>query len=295
MPGNGSTATGGVLQSARRTLSALDALSHYPDGAMAKALSADLGLHLSTTYHLLNSLVATGYAVQDPISRHFRLGPRIPHLNQAFVATLQPQPAVLSLLQVLQETIAETVHLGRLLGHELVATVWVAGTRSDAVPVGYIGMSGPAHATAAGRAILAALPASLLDDFLAEADLSEHGPFPATDRATLDRELALVRERGYAVDRGDRSSGVVGCLAALVERADSIIPDVITVMAPRSRFLREESTLLAAVAAVAQAASALAHTTSSDGPSMRDGNHAPSILEQAMAAARPYPLADELR
>jgi hypothetical protein len=81
----------------------------------------------------------------------------------------------------------------------------------------------------------------------------------------------------------------------VVERADSIIPDVITVMAPRSRFLREESTLLAAVAAVAQAASALAHTTSSDGPSVRDGNLAPSILEQAMAAARPYPLADELR
>jgi len=77
-----------VLQSATRTLSALDALSHYVDGATAKALSADLGLHLSTTYHLLNTLVAVGYAVRDPISRHFRLGPRIPHLHHAFVVSL---------------------------------------------------------------------------------------------------------------------------------------------------------------------------------------------------------------
>jgi DNA-binding IclR family transcriptional regulator len=286
-------ANGAVLQSATRTLSVLDALGRHPDGATAKALSADLGLHLSTTYHLLNTLLAAGYVVQDPISRQFLLGMRIPHLHQAFLATLQPPAGVLTLLQVLQETTGETIHLGRLHGQEVVAIAWVAGTRPDAVPTGYVGMSGPAHATAIGRAILAALPTPLLERFLAEADLGGGGLFPGSDAEWLRRELAQVRAQGYAVDRGDRANGLAGCLAAAVSRPDSPMPDAVAVMAPRSRFVRREATWIGSVTTIAQAASALHQTSEAVDETRRADGAAAAALAQAVAALRPPPLAED--
>jgi DNA-binding IclR family transcriptional regulator len=284
-----------VLQSATRTLSALDALSLYPNGATAKALSAELGLHLSTTYHLLNTLVAAGYVVQDPLDRHFRFGPRIPYLYQAFMTSLQPAAGVPTLLRLLHENTGETVHLGRLHGQDVVAIAGIVGTRPDAVPVGYVGMAAPAYATAIGQAILAALPPSLLEQYIAEADLSGAGLFPATDAACLRRELAHIRVRGYALDRGNRATGLMGCLASTVVRGTHQIPDALSVMVPRSRFLREEESLRAAVTAIAHAANVLAQTASPERIVADQATATQAALAAAMATIRPSPLADKQR
>lgn len=282
----GGAASGTVLQSATRALHALDALGRRPDGATAKALSGDLGLSLGATYHLLNTLVAVGYAVQDPIDRHFRLGPRVPHLHQAFLDGLRSPPGALALLGVLRDATAETVYLGRLHGQDAVALACLEGALAGAVPAGYVGLGGPAHATALGQAILAALPPPLLERYLAVADLSAKDPFAGGNAPTLRRELVRIREQGYAVDRGDRSNGLAGCLAAAVWRADAAVPDAIAVIAPRARFLRAEATLRSAVTAVAQAASALGKAVETDGDSPPEDAAAVALAE-AMAATRP--------
>src|SRR5215207_5597483 len=98
-----SPSPGASLQSASRVLAALDALGRHPEGATPKTVSADLGLHLSTTYHLLNTLVAAGYAVRDPTSRLFRLGPRIPLLYDILVSAVRPAPRLRAFVQAAQQ------------------------------------------------------------------------------------------------------------------------------------------------------------------------------------------------
>jgi len=45
----------GLLGSVQRALKVLDVVSHAEEGVTAKVVARRAGLHLSTTYHLLNT------------------------------------------------------------------------------------------------------------------------------------------------------------------------------------------------------------------------------------------------
>lgn len=246
-----------TLQSVTRALALLDILSGYDDGATAKALSVDLGISLGSVYHQLVTLRAAGYVIQDPLSQLFLLGPRVPQLHQAYLETLKPVGSVAPLLQSLQEATGETVHLGRLRGEQVVLIGIAPGTGPSAVPGGFLGLGGPAHSLALGRAILAALPEPVLERFLRVADLSAQGPFAASDPAWLRRELCRIRETGYALDPGDRSTRIAGCLAVALPQTNRQTPDALCVVAPRARFHREVQGWIPRVSAVALALVAL--------------------------------------
>jgi DNA-binding IclR family transcriptional regulator len=65
----------------------------------------------------------------------------------------------------------------------------------------------PAYSTALGKALLAGLDAKELPEHLPK-ELVPLTAHTLTDRAALERELALTRERGYAVDREENTVGV---------------------------------------------------------------------------------------
>jgi IclR family acetate operon transcriptional repressor len=263
-----------TLQSVTRALSLLDVLGRYDEGATAKALSVDLGISLGAIYHQLVTLRAAGYVIQDPLSQLFLLGPRVPQLHQAYLESLTPVGSVTPLLQSLQEATGETVHLGRLRGEQVVLIGIAPGTRRNAVPGGFLGLGGPAHSVALGRAILAALPELELERFLHVADLSAQGPFAASDPAWLRRELCRIRETGYALDPGDRSTRTGGCLAVALPQTNRQTPDALSVVAPRARFLREVQDWIPRVSAVAQALVALESATSVQAPTAENADDA---------------------
>lgn len=258
-----------TLQSVTRAMNLLDVLGRHGDGATAKALGSDLQISLGAVYHLLATLRSAGYVVQDPLSQLFLLGPRVAQLHHAYLEPLIPAVGSMALLHGLQEATGETIHLARLRGEQVVLIGIASGTRRGAVPGGFVGLGGPAHSVAIGRAILAVLPEPELQRFLRVADLSAQGPFAASDPAWLQRQIDVIQEAGYALDPGDRSTRVGGCLAIAVPRAKGVAPDAVSIMAPRSRFQREVEGWIPRLAAVAQALSALevatnAHAASSD-------------------------------
>ncbi|MGH2600875.1 MAG: IclR family transcriptional regulator, partial [Dehalococcoidia bacterium] len=155
------------LRSVERALAVLQVLAGQPTGVTPKEISRATNLHLSTVYRLLNTLVAAGYADRAATSGLFRLGPRIPQLHYAFLETLSPDAGALPLLQALQATTGETIHLCRLQGDNIVVTAKVEGSRPGFVPGGYLGFTYPAHHLAVGRVLLAWLPAAKREAFLA--------------------------------------------------------------------------------------------------------------------------------
>jgi DNA-binding IclR family transcriptional regulator len=90
------------------------------------------------------------------------------------------------------------------------------------------------HCTALGKAIL-----SQYDDDRVEAIVDRRG-LPAktentiTDRETLQEELAEIRDRGLAYDRGEILEGL-RCIAAPVTDADGTVLGAISVSGPVSR------------------------------------------------------------
>lgn len=239
------------LHSVRRALALLEALAARPDGATPKELSQALELHLSTCYRLLNTLASAGYAAHGASTGLFRLGPRIAYLHNGYLAAQQPHPATLPFVHALQLATGETAMFTHLQDDDVVVTATVAGSKPDSFPPGYAGMAVPAHVLAAGRVLLAGLPAAQLEAYLARR-VTAPGmpPFPSTTPAALREELARIRLAGYAVDWGEGNPDVC-CIAAPVSDGNRLIGSISTV-APCTRFRREEPALVAIVLEIAR-------------------------------------------
>ncbi|WP_262176310.1 IclR family transcriptional regulator [Haloarcula laminariae] len=68
----------------------------------------------------------------------------------------------------------------------------------------------PLHVTAAGKAILATLPAERVDEIVAEHGLSAATDQSITDKQTLHTELQTVQDNGVAFSREEQFDGIVG-------------------------------------------------------------------------------------
>ncbi len=77
---------GDTLQSVARALAVLDLLGAHPEGLLAKRISRELKLNISTCYHLVNTLLAAGYIERDAETLLIRLGPKITWLTESLPA-----------------------------------------------------------------------------------------------------------------------------------------------------------------------------------------------------------------
>ncbi len=244
------------LHSVRRSLAVLEALAGRPGGATPKELSQALGLHLSTCYRLLNTLVASGYAARSSSSGLFRLGRRIAYLHHGYVAGLRPPMKVLAFLHALQVATGETAMLFQLDGDDAVATAIVPGSRPASYPPGYVGLAAPAYTVAVGRVLLAWLPTAQIDAYLARCTAAPESPwFPPANPGALRSELRQIRLDGYALDRGEGHPDV-GCVAApIIDRSG--VAGAICTLAPSSRLRRDESATVAVILEIARAIGAM--------------------------------------
>lgn len=243
------------LQTLRRGLAMLEALAAWPEGATPKELSQAPGLHLSTTYRLLNTLVASGYVARSPEGGLFRLGSRVAFLNHGYLAAAGPPPGVVPFVHALQLATGETAMFNKLEGDDIVVTAVVSGSRPGAYPAGYIGMAGPAHSVAAGKALLAWLPPAQLDAYVARQLAAPAALFPLTAPDALRAELGRIREDGYALDRGEENPDVC-CVAAPVATRSDVV-GAISVVGPCARLRRQQDGLIPIVLEVARAIGAL--------------------------------------
>ena len=112
----------------------------------------------------------------------------------------------------------------------------------------------PAHTTAPGKALLAALPDEEVERVL-PSKLERLTPKTITSRAKLLDELEQVRASGIAYARGDHTPGI-NAVAVSVGSADSPVA-AISVPMPAERFDASERTVVAAIRRAQKAVNAL--------------------------------------
>jgi len=194
-----------TVPAAHQTLQIMKYLASHGGPVRASTVSRDLGLPRSTTYHLLRVLQDEGFLLHTPESQAYALSPLLAELGSSVVSS-----EALSRLAtpVLDRLVTETrlpvvAHLGLLHHSDVVYAAKVSAARAPAV-VTSIGVRLPAHLTATGRAMLAALPASqvtaIYSDVAALAVRTGAGP---SSRAALIALLDATRERGWATEDGD--------------------------------------------------------------------------------------------
>jgi len=231
------TRGGARVQSLDRAFVILEAIAASPRGTGVAELARLSGLHTSTVFHLVRTLLALGYVRQEPESKRYRVGRKLFALaagandeaNLVFLA----EPV----LRRLADATGEASHLAVRMGDSVV-TIAKCDPASAIRMAERLGAIRPYHSTAIGKVLLAALPDAQIEGFLKRTSLQRHTEYTITDPAELKRQIGEVRATGVAID--DREYNVEArCVAAMVRDFTGSVVAAIGISAPVWRLTSE--------------------------------------------------------
>ncbi len=196
-------------------------------------VARDMGLSRSTVHRMLATLSHHGFVVQDDFSRAYKPGPALVDIGLSVVANMDIRSLAHAALVQLRDESNETVHLATLRGAEV---LYVDSVESNQVvrTGSRTGWTLPAHATAAGKALLAELDDEALLARYPEEDLQAPTSRAPQTREELKKQLTDVRRLGYAVNNAE-SEADVGAVAAVVRDRHGRARAAIATTAPQSR------------------------------------------------------------
>jgi DNA-binding IclR family transcriptional regulator len=225
MAGNGAV-QGRTVTS--KTTTILDAFAGNRTELSLSEITRATGLPSSTVHRLTQELVNWGGLERTPRGR-YAVGLRLWEIAARSSRSYGLRDAAMPFLQVLFDLTREHVQLAVLDGHDALLVEKVTGSQAVET-VGRVGGRLPLHASAAGKALLAAAPDEVREEILAS-PLAAYTPRTITTASALRRELAEVRCRGYARSRDEVSIGASSC-AALITGPRSVGVAAISVVVP---------------------------------------------------------------
>ena len=172
------------------------------------------GLQKTIAFRLLKTLESAGFVEREPTTGHFQIGVRAFEVGQAYPRARSLALRVRPHLERLVEGSPHMAYLATLDGLEIVYLASVEGSgplRVHAAP----GERNPAHATAAGKVLLAELPDEEVLDRARQFGLSQLTPATITDPARLVEHLGEVRACGHALNLEEAYPGVGSIGAAI--------------------------------------------------------------------------------
>jgi DNA-binding IclR family transcriptional regulator len=194
-------ARGGV-QSLGRAFAILEEVARNRDGIGLAELSKRVGLHNSTTFHLVKTLVTLGYVRQLKDSKRYRIGRPLFALAASALDELEMASLATPVLEDLARTTGESAHFSVRMGDAVVVLARTSGPGAFQI-TDRVGVVRPAHCTALGKIMLAALAPDQFDRFVARTEFKAETPNSITNPDALRREIAQVRRTGMAFDDGE--------------------------------------------------------------------------------------------
>ena len=225
------------IQVIERMMALLDALASYPDPVSLKELATATGLHPSTTHRILNDMVTKRFVDRSEPGT-YRLGMRLLELGNIVKSRLNVREAALPFMQALHRKTQQTVNLSVRQGDEIVYIDRAFSERSGMQVVRAIGGRAPLHLTSIGKLFLSVDDAKLVRAYATRTGLAGNNKNSITDLAKLERELSLVRARGYARDNEELELGV-RCMAAGVRDDAGRLIAGLSISAPADRLSDE--------------------------------------------------------
>jgi len=221
------------VQSLTRALALLDTLAETADGMTLSDVAQIVGLAPSTAHRLLTTLESQRYVRFVPGEGLWQVGVQAFVVGQAFRRSRDVVTLARPHMRHLMEESGETVNFYIEEGGEAVCMAQVECRqmmRAISRPGGRVKL----HCSAAGKAILAALPTSDVARIL-----QTHG-LPRVSEKTLDTpkklkgDLERIRERGYAVDDEEHAVGL-RCVAAPILDEDGKPLAALSISGPLAR------------------------------------------------------------
>jgi DNA-binding IclR family transcriptional regulator len=189
----------GLVQSVERAAAMVRLLAAESEPMSLGAIAGSLGLAKGTTHGLLRTLLEVGFVEQDPASR-YGVSADLLNLGSTMLDLNELRSLSFNWMDTLAARTGEATRIAAYRKGEVVVAhhVFAYTTDSQVVETGSI-LS--LHGSAMGKVLLAFDPAAARNAF---GQTLERMTFRTiTDRQALLRELADVRDSGYAVSVGE--------------------------------------------------------------------------------------------
>jgi DNA-binding IclR family transcriptional regulator len=241
------------IQSIERAAAILRLLSGRTRRLGVVDIAGELGLPKGTVHGLLRTLQHVGFVEQDSESGKYQLGAALLHMGSSYLDGNELRTRALNWSDSLAARTQESVRIGTL--HEgQVLIVHHVFRPDDSMQTLDVGSLLPAHATALGKVLLAHHAYAAGE--LARAGLVAFTDATITDPDRLERELARVRDRGWAADIGELDSRQVSCAAPILDRRGLVV-GAMGISGPPERLLAARQPRHDLVAYVREAARAV--------------------------------------
>lgn len=179
-------------------------------------LARRTGLPLATVHRLTRELEAWR-ALERDADGHYHIGLRLWEIGLLAPVASRLREIALPFMQDLYEATRENIHLAIRDGFDALYVEKLTGHRS--VPI--ISRTGgrlPMHATGVGKALLAFQNPGFIHAFC-ERPLERPTRYTIVERGRLLRELALVRDRGYATTSEEMTLGSFSVAVPILDEA----------------------------------------------------------------------------
>jgi DNA-binding IclR family transcriptional regulator len=223
------------IQSVTTALRVLQAFTHSERVLGVSELARRLGIGKSTAHRMLTTLAAEGF-ISQTVDGRYRLGMKLWELGNQVVHGLELREVAHASVEALRQRTGEAVHLAVWDGAEI---VYVDRFESESTQRVFsrLGTRMPAHATSAGKVLLAFGPDERIERVCA-AGLTRLTARTITTRQGLASALERVRAHGFAESIEEAEKGVTSVGAPVFDYQGSVIAGL-SVAAPSIRLTRE--------------------------------------------------------
>lgn len=213
------------IRAVERAIAILKAFSTSAPELGVTDIARRLDIHKSTVHRLLTTLERQGVVVQNPGTGRYSLGFLLVELGALAISGMEVRQIARPHLEEMHRACGETVHLAILDEGEVVYIDKIESMRRVRM-YSQVGRRAPAHCTGLGKVLLAALPPAMLDQMIQRRGLRRYTESTITSPGDLRDHLAVIRQRGYAIDSGEHEELIRCAAAAVRDRTGQVIAAV---------------------------------------------------------------------
>lgn len=229
-----------------RAVKALESLVAEPK--TLSSLSRELEIPKSSLHGIVTTLISQGWITTSDSGR-LELGERLYDVGVLYGRSHRLVRTFRDIARRAVEETGETTFLGMLTGRNVEHLARVDGTQRLRFVVRE-GELVPAHATALGKVILAHRESSEIVRIFGSELLPAVTPRTVTRLTHLERQFALIREQGFALDLGEADADL-HCVAAPVWDATDTVIASVAIAAPALRLSSRLTTFTDVVRGIA--------------------------------------------
>ena len=195
------------------------------------------GMLKSSVHNIVTTFEACGFLEKNPQNSKYRLGIKMLQLNNTLYTTNDLRNTVRPYMEKAGSFCNECVYFAVPSDIEI---VYLDAVYPNGIMAGrsVIGIKAPMYCTGIGKTIMAHMEPEQIDKVI-KAGLASFTPNTITEREKMLKELALIRERGYAIDNMEHEYGIK-CVAVPIRNIRGNEVAAMSVSGPSLRFTEEK-------------------------------------------------------